>query len=196
MQKVNIWQDGIIPGWLRGVGRLCLLTCAIIRTELDKEASWKEPSCDHSTVIRTREELGLSGRDLLKLPTKAYGRIVSPWLEAKYLRDTKGFSWKQIADLVWMITILSWWKRSEWCHLCTGSFSPCSSLHWCSPLTVSSLLSSSHGAVYLPPPHPWSHRTWWPPALFVLREVWERWLRKDGYGKSVPLEIQFPGNSY
>lgn len=57
MQKVNIWQDGIIPGWLRGVGRLCLLTCAIIRTELDKEASWKETSCDHSTVIRTGKNL-------------------------------------------------------------------------------------------------------------------------------------------
>lgn len=77
MQKVNIWQDGIIPGWLRGVGRLCLQTCAVIRTELDKEASRKEPSCDHPTVIRTREELGLSGRDLLKLPTQEYGRNVS-----------------------------------------------------------------------------------------------------------------------
>ena len=51
-----------------------------------------------------------------------------------------------IPDLGWMIAILSWWKRSEQCYLCTGSFSPCKSLHW-SPLTASSPPSTSCSAL-------------------------------------------------
>lgn len=106
-----------------------------------------------------------------------------------------------IADLVWMITILSWWKRLEWCHLCTGSFSPCSGLHWCSPLTVSSLPSSAHGALYLPPRSPMITSDMAATSPFCIKGSMrmltaEGWVWKErASGNTVPWEFLL-GQSY
>jgi len=55
------------------VERLCLLTCAPVRTELGRGASWQEPSCDNSIVLEPVENLVQCQGSAL--PTQEYGWI-------------------------------------------------------------------------------------------------------------------------
>lgn len=198
MQKVNIWQDGIIPGWLRGVGRLCLLTCAIIRIELDKEASWKETSCYHSTVIRTGKNLAWVAGIYWNYPHRNMVGLY-PLDLGQSTKETQKSSLGNRKDDCRFGLNDHHFKLMKEIRVVPPLHRQFLSLQWFALMLTPHCVIPTQLVTRrsLPSPtHPWSRRTWRPPALFVLREAWECWQRKDGYGKSVPLEIQFPGNSY